>query len=162
MANKVINFFVNGFSAIKIRNKQDLKNIYRGDVPLVYMFWMFSLYILPVELISKYIDYRYANTPYEQVSAQIVTLSLILLATQIAFMIFNSIATWRSANKYTGRRLWRWLTKISITLVMMIGIVSIFIGFAAGVSEYTNNQMLLDDNGSNTVDAYDQSDFAAT
>ena len=151
MANRVVNFFINGFNAVKIRNKQDLKNIYRGNVPLVYTFWIFPLYLLPVNIAMKYFEFKYEGVPYEQLTAQTVFLILSLLTIYTAFTIFSCIASWRSAKKYSGRRLWKWLAKFTVILIAVVVVGSFLMNFAIVLSDQTKVLSIANDNYSSTI-----------
>lgn len=131
MSNKVTSFFKNGFSAVKITNIDDLKNMYYGDVPLVYVFWIFGGLILGgFDVIHRILSYGIDSVSNQNFSDVLLLLDYLLLSVYIPLAILNPIAVWRSANKYKGRKIWPRMTKLfiglSCVLLFLVLLVNIF------------------------------------
>lgn len=84
-------------------------------------------------------------------STTVMIISIVLLIVYITLGTFCSIAAWRSANKYQGRKLWARLTKISIVFGAILFVVGFLLSFANGVSDATKRQMAAYDNPTNQI-----------
>ncbi|MBP9721712.1 MAG: hypothetical protein KBD64_00980 [Gammaproteobacteria bacterium] len=130
MANKICNFFRNGFSAVKIKNFDDLKNMYYGNVPLVYVFWIFGFVILGLfSLAHGMLSYGIVNTSNQVLSNILLVSDYLLLCIYIPLSVLNFIAAWRSASKYNGRAVWRILTKIFLGVSCVVYVVALVCNF---------------------------------
>lgn len=98
--------------------------LWRGERGLGVTFWVFGAAIyfaadlgLKVLGISGYLR---SEAPLE---VAVVTLLLIVIA---AYLVFISVAIWRSATNYTGHPLFAVLAKLSV----VAGLVAFVIGYA--------------------------------
>ncbi len=138
MINKSINFFKNGFEAIKIRNFNDLKNMYYGNVPLVYIFWIFGFFVLlPMELLHRGLSYGIQIFENLYITNLLLIIDYAILLIYIPLEILNIIAIWRSANKYTGRKIWRKITKTMIVISCIFYIIGMAVFFMQGFLDET-------------------------
>ena len=94
-----------------------LKELWRGDVPLVKTYWLFGVggNIL-FNFVYTYIDYQFG----ENVGLFVAILILGIIAFGFVYGIFISIAIWRSANKYQGLQRYSIFAKVSVILGVMM------------------------------------------
>jgi len=95
-----------------------IKDLWYGDVPLWKTFWIFWvvgstlvlwIFTLPMMLL-------------EHAVAADTGLALLMMAVglfAIAYNYFIVIANWRSANKFSGLPLWKFLVQIQVGLAMV-------------------------------------------
>jgi hypothetical protein len=143
MISRIKNFFINGFKAVKISNKQDIKNIYQGNVALVYTFWILPLVlVLPVDLCLRVLDYFVDDDTTGFIQNTIMIVGICLFILYIIVNVFCSIAAWRSSNQYKGRKLWPRLVKFLVIFGCMIIVMLFLFYFALWISSATKRELL--------------------
>ena len=101
--------------------------LFRGDVGLARTFWFFG-FAVPILLFGGVtfglISFAYAADPGTMegpIIGYFYALAYISLAVgYVAYAVFMYIAIWRSARKYTGLKLWKFLAQVWV----ICGIVS--------------------------------------
>jgi hypothetical protein len=95
-----------------------IKDLWRGDVPLVKSYWLFGVVVgIFFRIIFAYIEYQ-AAIFYTALGAIFIFAFIIFV---FAYSIFISFAIWKSANKYQGQQRYAILAKISV----IIGVIMI-------------------------------------
>ncbi|MCG9679142.1 hypothetical protein [Vibrio sp. Isolate24] len=95
----------------KESNKGAVSKLMSGDYRLVDVFW--AGYIICGAVLTSFV------TKLSTVEAAIAGAILLSI-----YYLFLSVAVWRSANKYTGRKLWVVLAKVIVVLNLLQTIVS--------------------------------------
>lgn len=143
MTSRVANFFINGFGSLKIRSTQDVKNLYQGNIRLVYAYWILGGIVLGIfDLALRGVEHYMEISTNENTINALLIIGAILLFIFIPLFIFSCIVTWRSANKYEGRKLWRRLAKFSIAFSIFIYAFGFVANYTSGVIEETKKQMI--------------------
>jgi hypothetical protein len=98
-----------------------VRQLWRGDVRLPITYWVFGALVgLAVGLAYMVIEFNYmkiANSSFGPF------LLLFLAIIVIIHQMFWSIATWRSARKYNGSRVWSVLARVAV----VIGVIQIIV-----------------------------------
>ena len=94
----------------RTKNDSPAKKFLRGDVPLVTSFW--GIYIG-------------ASLAVGFGLGLLVPSVVLLIVLIIAWTVFTIIGTWRSADKYKGKKLWSNLAKVWIVIGVISSIVRI-------------------------------------
>lgn len=94
--------------------KVDLQKIYfmrlfEGDIPLIKTYWIYFICVTNVL-------FRVA----------IASSSAMLYLLTAIYVLFISVAVWRSSNKYKGRNIWAILAKIIIVLNVIFSYFILF------------------------------------
>jgi len=99
-------------------------NLWHGNAPFWKTFWLYGVaaliiipqvFTIPVGIIAW----------FSKVSeGTFLFLISPLLIIYIAYGIFLTISTWRSADKYNGQIIWSRLAKVTMTVLVIIVIVS--------------------------------------
>ena len=89
----------------RIKNDSPVKKFLRGDVPLVTSFW------------GVYVG---ASLAVGFGLGLLVPSVILLIVLIISWTVFSIIGTWRSADKYKGKKFWPILAKVWI----VIGVIS--------------------------------------
>ena len=92
--------------AIAHRQNGLVVSLWRGEVPLWQTYWVCGvltnlLWRVPVFIAAE---------------AGLPLLALTLVGASLVYAVFISVAVWRSAGRYSGRKLWGDLARISVTL----------------------------------------------
>jgi hypothetical protein len=101
--------------------KDSFKSLWNGDIPLCRAYWLY--YVLGGMLIA-FLTSILSTLFYEPFILKI--LNLITLG----YAVFAGIGVWRSATKYSGSELWRYLAYIAVILTI-IGAVLMFFAYAS-------------------------------
>lgn len=85
--------------------KGAFKSLWEGDIPLCKAYWLY--FVLGGIIVSIFVGILSSpfNDPF--------MLKMIFLIF-VAYSVFAGIGVWRSANKYSGNSLWRYLAYISV------------------------------------------------
>ena len=103
-----------------------IRDLWRGDVPLVKTYWLFGVVAgIFFRIAFAYIEYQ--GAVFSTALGAIFVLGLIVFV--FAYSVFISFAIWKSANKYQGLQRYAILAKVAVILgVMMLvrGAMEIF------------------------------------
>ena len=107
-----------------------IKRLWRGEVSLAKTYWLYG--VLLIALISvplRLYNHSLESDPIGTVQKWGNATWYILIVVSHTYALFIYVAIWRSANNYTGRKLWAALAKIFVLfgLVMMAGTVGKFV-----------------------------------
>jgi len=96
-----------------------VKRLWRGELPLATTYWVFGVLISGIGVRLGWVaiernSFFLARTGY----VAVVIYSFVLVSTLYGLLI--SVATWRSANNYTGPRHWRILAKAGVVLGLIL------------------------------------------
>ena len=93
-----------------------IKDLWRGDVPLVKTYWLFGVVVgILLNFSFTYIEYRPAV--FASFLGMVFVLGLVAFA--FIYSAFICVAIWRSADKYPGARRNVILAKIAVVLGVM-------------------------------------------
>jgi len=88
-----------------------IRDLWRGDVPLVKTYWLFGVVAgIFFRIAFAYIDYQ--SAVFSSALGAIFVLGIAVFA--FAYGVFISFATWKSANKYTGQQRYAILAKVAV------------------------------------------------
>lgn len=121
------------------RTRQNLPvRLFRGDVSLPVTYWVFSVLIGGVFLgiVLGVIEFNYAKIAMTEYGPWLVQ-AFYWFA--IAYTVFMFIAIWRSAGKYRGWALWKWLARI----VVLLGVLFLIANFIIGLEQGSDSDMAL-------------------
>lgn len=103
-----------------------IRDLWRGDVPLVKTYWLFGVVAgIFFRITFSYIEYQGAL--FSTAPGAIFILAFIVFF--FGYSVFISFAIWKSANKYQGLQRYAILAKVAVILgVMMLikGAMEIF------------------------------------
>lgn len=105
------------------------------------------------------IDYSSKISTNENTVHALFIAAVVLSFVYIPLFIFSCIVTWRSANKYEGRKLWRRLAKFSIAFSILVYTIGFVANYTAGVIEETKQQMIAKSNDSWSMPAVHNPDL---
>jgi hypothetical protein len=91
-------------------------SLWRGDVPLYQTYWVCGvltnlLWGIPIGLAE---------------AADLPILVLVLVGLNLIYLVFIAVAIWRSATRYSGRKLWGDLARLSVTLGLIRTLAALF------------------------------------
>ena len=93
-----------------------LKALWQGEVALIKTYWLYgalgSFLLLGIPVIVFELSGVYGTTDL----ATLITLFIYSLVFVPAYIIFVSVAIWRSANRYTGSVWWAGLAKLAVVV----------------------------------------------
>ena len=93
-----------------------IRNLWRGDVPLVKTYWLFGVVAgIFFNIVFAYIEYQ--SAVFSTGLGPIFVLGLVVFV--FTYTVFIFFATWRSANKYQGLQRYAILAKVSIIFGVM-------------------------------------------
>jgi hypothetical protein len=93
-----------------------IRNLWRGDIPLVKTYWLFGVIAgIFFNIVFAYIEYQ--STVFSKGFGPMFVLGLVVFV--FTYSVFISFAIWRSANKYQGIQRYVILAKIAVILGMM-------------------------------------------
>jgi len=93
-----------------------IKDLWRGDVPLVKTYWLFGVAVgILFNVAFIYIEYQPAA--FASAFGQVFVLGLAVFV--FVYSAFICVAIWRSANKYQGLQRYTVLAKISVIFGVM-------------------------------------------
>jgi len=94
-----------------------IRDLWRGDVPLVKTYWLFGVVAgIFFKIAFAYIEYQ--GAVFSTALGTIFVLGLIVFV--FAYSIFISFAIWNSANKYQGLQRYTILAKVAVILGVMM------------------------------------------
>jgi len=88
-----------------------VKRLWRGEVSLARTYWVYGVAVnifiqSSVLLLSVLVE-----------SMPVLAFSLLgMIAFSLVYMVFISVAIWRSSNRYQGNRAWAFLAKAAVVL----------------------------------------------
>ncbi len=100
-----------------------MKKFLLGNIRLVIMFWLF---FVVGELFFEYLIHVFKNNGIEENLRAIIC----ILIFSIIYDAIIIVATWNSANKYQGKQIWKYLTKIVVgikTILLLATIIWLII-----------------------------------
>lgn len=106
-----------------------IRKMWRGDVRLVITFWVFFVLIpLPIRFFLNVMGWHLQRFGYfdgtsgdpDADTALAVYFSFTIL--MLIYVIFASVAVWRSAKKYKGKRIYADLAKTAMVLSWLLTI----------------------------------------
>lgn len=110
-----------------------IKRLWRGEIPLWKTFWFYG--VLPQLFVSIFNPILVKILAHSIVIYMIYIFALCILMGFI-YPVIIFVAIWRSAGKYAGRKIWVWLSKVSVIamvviflLVVSISALSIYLVF---------------------------------
>jgi hypothetical protein len=94
------------------------KSLWEGDIPLCKAYWIYFLLgqIIVYFSVSFLLGFLYGFL-FSSYEPLIVKMSALFL---IAYVVFSGIGVCRSAKKYSGNRLWRYLAYIAVILSILL------------------------------------------
>jgi len=95
-----------------------MKYFLQGNVKLLITFWVF---LIGGHLLFETLIYNLTNDGIEK---NLILIFLVLLSS-IIYDLIIIIATWNSATKYLGKKIWKVLAKILVILKALFLIISI-------------------------------------
>lgn len=98
-------------------------NLWRGNAPLWKTFWLYgvaALIIIPQILTIPVGIIAWFSEVSEGTFLFLISPLVII---NVAYGIFLTISTWRSADRYHGRIIWSRLAKLTMTVLVIIVIV---------------------------------------
>lgn len=99
-----------------------IRKLWRGDVSLVVTFWVWYIFLsLIVSVIHDVVVLWLSGYP-AIVLVVVVLLDLMILL----YLVFITVAVWRSATKYQGKYIWELLAKTLIAFGWARMILSLF------------------------------------
>ena len=98
-----------------------IRDLWRGDVPLVWTYWGFGV-VVTLVFVGLFAIVGNNLSGFDRSAALIATV-IALFVFAIVYTVFVWIAIWRSASKYTGRRMWRILAK-TVVVLGVLGTIS--------------------------------------
>ena len=93
-----------------------IKRFWNGDISLVISYWVIGCLL---NIIVSFIIGFVLTFIFALIGISDISLNLFLNLFLFAWVIFLTVGIWRSANKYQGKKIWVYLTKI----VLIIGII---------------------------------------
>ena len=92
-----------------------IKRFWNGDISLVISYWVIGCLL---NIIVSFIIGFVLTLIFALIGISDISLNLFLHLILSAWVIFLTVGIWRSANKYQGKKIWVYLTKI----VLIIGL----------------------------------------
>lgn len=93
-----------------------IRDLWRGDVPLVKTYWLFGAVVgIFFRIVFAYIEYQ--DAVFSTALGAIFVFGLAFFV--FAYCVFISFAIWKSANKYQGLQRYAILAKVAV--MMMLG-----------------------------------------
>ena len=105
------------------KNPSYLNKLLKGQVNLNITFWIWFVFITLT--INLFIDSNFEQNNYHQNNREIV-FSVILYLVDFIYSILIFIAVYRSANNYTGNKLWSFLSKVTISINLFFSLFSAY------------------------------------
>ena len=117
-----------GDGATSAKKPNFFVRMFRGDVGLALTFWVFGIVIAVllsvvaivamIAVIGAILVYVAENPDTAVGSAKLLyySSSFIFLGGFIAYCVFTYIAIWRSARKYAGFKLWKFLAQVYVAV----------------------------------------------
>jgi|LQYC01.1.fsa_nt_gi hypothetical protein len=93
-----------------------IRDLWRGDVPLVKTYWLFGV-VAGIFLTIAFAYIEYQSAVFSTAIGVIFVLGLVVCA--FVYSVFISFAIWRSANKYQGLQRYAILAKVAVILGVM-------------------------------------------
>ena len=91
-----------------------IRRVWRGEAGLARTFWVFGL---AVSVLFKGVFLLVTATAGK--SPAFVTILLALFILSLGYQAFISVAIWRSATRYQGKREWAYLAKAMVVLCII-------------------------------------------
>lgn len=105
-----------------------IRDLWRGDVPLVKTYWLFVVVVgIFFRIIFAYIEYQ--DALFNTAPGAIFVLAFVVFV--FVYSIFIAYAIWKSANKYNGLQRYAILAKIAVifgagVMILIKGAMEIF------------------------------------
>ena len=94
-----------------------LKILWRGEIPLGRTYWVFGGLFLSLLIIPGYfIDPTISGSANLEPSASFVFGTMAYAIFTLAYIVFISVAIWRSAGRYEGPAIWAVLARIMVVI----------------------------------------------
>lgn len=116
-----------------------LVRLLSGEVSLAITYWLFSVLIgnVALRILLKIVELnslQIASWP----AGDWLVLGFYLVT--VVYGVAILIATWRSAGRYQGRKIWAWLARITVVL----GALALLSGFLVGLWQGSNGDRVLE------------------
>lgn len=99
------------------------RKLFKGEIALNIVFWIY--FVLITFVLNSYIELDLENTHYQLTfNKQETLLNLFLFSILFLYTIFIFIAVIRSANKYTGSKVFSFFAKVLVTLNLIITLIT--------------------------------------
>ncbi len=109
-------------------NKNILIRLWSGEVALIKTYWLWGV------LVNIVLSFVIGMAPLIN-----QTLAIIISAFAVIYAIFISVAIWKSATRYEGKSLWKYLAKIAVILPLIGIIVSLILPNLSVTSTYQSS-----------------------
>ncbi len=109
-------------------NKNILIRLWSGEVALIKTYWLWGV------LVNIVLSFVIGMAPLIN-----QTLAIIISAFAVIYAIFISVAIWKSATRYEGKTLWKYLAKIAVILPLIGIIVSLILPNLSFTSTYQSS-----------------------
>jgi len=102
-----------------------VKQLWRGEIPLVITFWVYGFFVSSVlsTPFNIMIEYNYSieaiGRYYDNLDIGFALIFLIYVILLYGFVFFMWVAIWRSANLYQGPRSWAVLAKATVVITSL-------------------------------------------
>lgn len=98
-----------------IKLNEFFKKLFNGEIPLNIVFWIY--FVLITFILNSYIELDLENTYYQLTfNKEETLLNLFLFSVLFFYTFFIFIAVIKSANKYTGSKIFSFLAKLAVTI----------------------------------------------
>ena len=131
-----------GDGATSAKKPNFFVRMFRGDVGLALTFWVFGIviplmysivgFVVMVVIIGMVVGDAVANQDAAVGSAKLLyySYSFIFWGGLIAYCVFTYIAIWRSARKYAGFKLWKFLAQVYVVVCWLSLPYSLYVLYA--------------------------------